>query len=233
MKIKITIMLLITCISCHLAVCQNKVDTTAYYMKLENKNFKRAIEFCISDFSNWNLENYHNGSVIAIKINQTNVNECVLTVSQIFTMSDIFQNLPDNYSYLNGRPILWIFGRSILCKPDSSIQKFIIQHFSQYVFNNLVYDNSFDLDNPNKISNKIIFKNSNNGKVKKDSLLNGVQSSPNTIPADIVKNLKPTNINGPNEIINSSPEFIIKMKGDEISIEKKQKVYQKSVKLEN
>ena len=156
-----------------------------------------------------------------------------MNVNQIFTLSDIFHNLPDNYSYMNGKTIFWKMGRSYLYKPDSTFQKFIIQHFSRYVLNDLVYDNSFDLDNPNKFSYKIKLRNANTVPVKKDSLPNISHSQLTTIPADVLKNLKPTNINAPNEIINLSPVFIIKMKGNEILIDKIQRVFQESVKLDN
>jgi hypothetical protein len=230
MKNKIAIIILIACFSSILGFSQNEVDTTIYYLKLENSDYKKAIEFCISDFNKWNLENYHAASIIAVKISPTEADGCVLSVSQIFTMSNIFHSLPDNYSYLNGKPILWMMGRSYLYKSDSTFRKFVIQYFSKYVLNDLVYDNSFDLDNPIKFSYKIRLRNANSVPVKKDSLPNRSQSQLTTIPADVLKNLKPTNINTTNEIINFSPVFIIKMKGNEISIDKIQRVFQESVK---
>lgn len=224
MKTKITISLYIVFSFCTLIVGQNKIDTTAYYMQFENKDYIRAVEYCISDLKKWNQVNYPQGGIIIVKINPSDVDNCVLNVSEVFTMSDIYHTLPDYYSYLSGAPILWVTGKKYLEKENNIFQEFVLHKFEKYLYDDLIYNNIPDPNDSNKLIYEITTRYSNNISSKKANSNDKFQSF--TIPENLAKKIKTTNIDIPNKIINFSMSYIIKKNRNKITINKNKNVYQ-------
>jgi len=218
MKTKITFFLFIVFSSCSFIFSQNKIDTTAHYMQFENKEYIRALELCISDLKKWNQENYPQGGIIIVKINPSDVDNWTLNVSQIFTISDIYQYMPDFYSYVSGTPILWVTGKMYLEKENSIFQEFVTHKFERYLFDDLIYDNIIDPKNPKKISCKITTRYSKD--ITPQEVISDDKNRGIIIPEDLPKKMKSTNIDIPKKIINFPLSFIIKKKGNKITIDK-------------
>jgi hypothetical protein len=226
MKVKILIFLLFVCSSHVLVFSQNKIDTTAYYMQFENRDYIQALEFCISDLKKWNQVNYPQGGIILVKINPSDVDNFCLNVTQIFTMSDVLQVLPDHYSYLSGEPILWVTGKMYLEKNDSTFRELIFHKFDRYLFDDLRYDNIIDPKNPDNVNYRITSRYSKRTSKRE---ISGDNSRNLIISEKAAKKFKSTNIDIPKGIDNYHLTFFIKKKNNEITIDKSENVYQKII----
>ncbi len=112
---------------------QNYKDTTTFYFKSVNVEYNEAIDYCISGFQKWNVENNYRDAVVLIHTSLDENNELILSISQTWKLS-IDGYLPDSYSYKNGQPVLWYFGTSILSTPTKEFKDFLLNRFPKVFY---------------------------------------------------------------------------------------------------
>ncbi len=211
----IVIVLLILIANNNVSLCQKKInlDTTMCYVNNLKKEYVDVLEFCSKEFNDYdkkmNIKNY----ITLVKLNGiTTTNEDFeMNVSQIYSKKVIAKNIPDLYTYINGNPVFFITGKSILIKKDSTQIKDEIRFFSRFIPD----------DNLDNLTGTVHVNISTKHTLTLVINQRNIPDNLKTLTREEVRDLKisPVASTGNSRII-YSPYFIIRKSNNEMQIEK-------------